>query len=73
MLREKFYLKVTAANVTTVTRQYDFNVSVSSLALKAVFDGTAGTVWLPISSNVGGAVVNLEIVVCNIKIQRVEV
>jgi hypothetical protein len=72
-LREKFYLKVTAVNVTTATRQYDFNVSVSSLALKTVFDGTLSTVWLPVSSNLEGAVVNLEIVVCNVKIQRVEV
>jgi hypothetical protein len=73
MLREKFYLKVTAVNVTTVTRQYNFNVSVSSLALKAIFDGTVSTVWLPVSSNLEGVVVNLEIVVCNVKIQRVEV
>jgi hypothetical protein len=73
VLKEKFYLKVTAVNVTTVTRQYDFNVSVSSLALKTVFDGTSSTVWLPVSSNVEGAVVNLEIVTCNVKIQRIRV
>jgi hypothetical protein len=73
MLREKFYLKVTAVNVTTATRQYVFNVSVSSLALKTVFDGTSSTVLLPVSSNVQGAIVNLEIVVCNVKIQRVAV
>jgi len=73
MLREKFYLTVTSLNVTTTTQQYDFNVSVSSLALKAVFDGTLSTVWLPISSNSEGAVVNLEIVACNVKIQKVEV
>lgn len=72
-LREKFYLKVTAINVTTVTRQYDFGVSVSSLALRTVLDGTSSTVWLPVSSNVDGAVVNLEIVICSVKIQRVEV
>jgi len=73
MLREKFYLKVTSVNVTTTTSQYEFNQSVSSLALKAVFDGTLSTVWLPISSNTSGAFVNVEIVVCNVKIQRVEV
>ena len=73
MLREKFYLKVTSLNVTTVTRQYEFNQSVSSLALKAVFDGTSSTVWLPISSNADGAVVNLELVVCSIRFQRAEV
>jgi hypothetical protein len=73
MLREKFYLKVTSLNVTTVTRQYEFNQSVSSLALKAVFDGTSSTVWLPISSNADGAVVHLELVVCSIRFQRAEV
>ena len=73
MLREKFYLKITSVNTTTITHQYEFNQSVSSLALKTVFDGTVNTVWLPILSNAEGAVVNLEIVVCNIRIQRAEV
>jgi hypothetical protein len=73
MLSEKFYLKVTSENVATTTSQYEFNQSISSLALKATPDGTQTTVWLPISSNTDGAVVNVEIVVCNVKIQRVEV
>jgi hypothetical protein len=72
-LREKFHLKVTALNVTTVSRQYEFNQSVSSLALKAVFDETLSTVWLPISSNEEGALVDFEIVVCHAKIERTEV
>lgn len=71
ILREKFYLRVTGLNVTTARRQYDFNVSVSSLALKAIFDGTLSSVWLPVSCTLKGAIVNLEIVVCNIKIQKV--
>jgi len=73
MLREKFYLKITGVNVTTVTRQYEFNQSVSSLALKAVFDETTSIVRLPISSNAEGAFVNLEVVVSNIRIQKAEV
>jgi len=73
MLREKFYLKITSVNTTTITHQYEFNQPVSSLALKTVFDGILNTVWLPILSNAEGAVVNLEIVVCNIRIQRAEV
>jgi hypothetical protein len=73
MLKEKFYLKVTAVDVITTTRQYEFNQSVSSLLLKAVLDGVQSTVTLPISSSDEGAVVNLELVTCNIKIQRVEV
>lgn len=73
MLREKFYLKVTALNITVVSHQYEFNQSISSLALKAVLDETQNTVWLPISSSAEGAIVNVEIVVCNIEIQKVKV
>jgi hypothetical protein len=69
VLREKFYLKVTAVNVVTATKQYEFNSSLSSLALKTAFDGTLSSVWLPVVSNANGTIVNLEIVVCNIKIQ----
>jgi len=73
MLREKFYLKIVGVDVTTVTRQYEFNQSVSSLALKAVFDETTSIVRLPISSNTEGAFVNLQLVVSNIRIQKAEV
>lgn len=73
VLREKFYLKITAVSVTSTTTQYEFNSSISSLALKAIFDGVTNVVWLPISSNAEGAVVNLETVVCKVKIQRAEV
>lgn len=72
-LREKFYLKMTGVNVTTVTRQYEFNQSISSLALRAVFDQTTSIVRLPISSNAEGTFVNLELVVSNIRIQKAEV
>jgi len=72
-LKEKFYLKITSLNVTTTSRQYNFNVSISSIELKAVLDNTLSTVWLPISSNLQGAVINLEIVTCNVKIQKIEV
>lgn len=70
ILKEKFYLKVTSLNVTIFTQQYNLNVSLSSLALETAFDGTQSTVWLPVSSNAEGLVVNLEIVVCNVKIQK---
>jgi hypothetical protein len=71
VLTEKFHLKVAAVNVAIATQQYEFNSSVSSLALKAVLDGTLSTVWLPITSNTDGAIVNLETVICTIKIQEV--
>lgn len=70
MLREKFYLKITSMNVSTLTYQYSFNSSISSLALKAVLDETYCVVWLPVQSNAEGCAVTLEIVICNIQIER---
>ncbi|MFZ1038401.1 MAG: hypothetical protein WAN53_00780 [Candidatus Bathyarchaeia archaeon] len=71
--QEKFYLKVTSVNVTTTKTRYEFNQSVSSLAIKSAFDGKETTVWLPISSISDGVVVDVEIDVCYITIQRAEV
>ncbi|MDH5481255.1 MAG: hypothetical protein OEY22_00030 [Candidatus Bathyarchaeota archaeon] len=73
MLKEKFHLKVASMNVTTTTSQYEFNQPIFSLALKSTLDGSQNIVWLPISSIAEGAIVNVEIVVCSAKIQRVEV
>jgi len=72
-LRGKFYLKTSSLNVTTSTSRYEFNSSVSSLELKAVLDRTSDTVWLPISSNVNGAIVDVEVDTCNIQIREAEV
>lgn len=71
-LSEKFYLKVTSVGVTVVSSRYEFNNTVASLALKATLDGSSSTVWLPVSSSAQGAVVNLEVVICNVRLQRAE-
>ncbi len=73
ILREKFSLKVASVDVTASSTQYEFNQPISSLALKASLDGTLSTVWLPISSTTEGAVVNLEILISNISLERVSV
>jgi hypothetical protein len=72
-LRGKFYLKITAINVTAVKSQYEFDQSVSALMLRAVLDGVQSTLTLQISSSDEGAIVDLELVICNVKIQMVEV
>jgi len=68
-----FHLRVTSEHIITETRQYIFNESTSSIALKAACDGRADTVWLPVQSGPEGAAVQLEIVTCSISIQRMEV
>jgi hypothetical protein len=68
-----FYLKATCVSVTSITRSYNINSTISSIQVKTVFDGVNGTVSLPISSNVSGSFVNVELMACNVQLQRVEV
>jgi hypothetical protein len=72
MISQKFYLKATARDVATATSQYEFNSSTASLAVKADLDGVTSVVWIPISSNSSGAVVTVEVVVSNVRIQEAE-
>jgi hypothetical protein len=65
-----FYLRIACLNVTYSTRG-PYNFTGNSLLVKANFDGAAGEVSVPIPSN-AGALVNVEIVTCNIWLQRVE-
>lgn len=71
-LWEKFQLRIVSLDVTTVASQYEFNSSIHSLALKASSDGTSDTVWLPMSSTPEGAIVRVEVIISNIKLQRAE-
>lgn len=66
-----FRLKVTCVNVTSSWRSYDLSSPFSYLSVKAELDGTLGEVSLPVSSNAQGALVNLETVVCNVKMEDV--
>jgi hypothetical protein len=67
-----FYLRVMSTDVTTTSSQYQFNSSISSLALKATLDGVFERIWLPVSSTSEGAVVDVETVVCNVRLMRTE-
>ncbi|MFX0108701.1 MAG: hypothetical protein ACFE7R_10475 [Candidatus Hodarchaeota archaeon] len=69
-LREAFHLRITCLQTRTIVSQYEFNQSILSLSLKADLDGALHAVKLPISSSEEGAIVNLEIAICNIEIRR---
>jgi hypothetical protein len=64
-------LKITCLSVTSAWKSYDFASPISYLLVKADLNGVAGQVSLPISSSGLGATVNLETVVCNIKMEEV--
>lgn len=72
-LSGKFYLKVTSLNVTVIANQYEFDSAIPFLALTAETDEAQTTVELPIISSDQGAIVNLEVVICNVEIQKVKV
>jgi len=70
-LEGNFYLEIACLNVTSSSRSYNFSYQINSLLVKVNFDGATGEVSLPISSNAEGALVNVEIVTCDIRLQRV--
>jgi len=71
MLEGNFYLEIACLNVTSSSRSYNFSYQINSLLVKVNFDGATGEVSLPISSSAEGALVNVEIVTCDIRLQRV--
>jgi len=71
--RGKFYVRVSAVNVAFTFCSYEFNSSISSLGVQSVLDGVETTVWLPVTSNEDGAVVNVEVVTCYVRLLKMEV
>lgn len=70
-MQGNFRLKTMCINVTSTWKNYNFTYPLTAVTLKVNLDGTVGTISMPISSNENGALVNLETVTCNIKIQKV--
>lgn len=73
VLAEKFHLKISSLNISRTLNQWEFNESITSLTVEASLDQTSGTVDVPVSSSVDGAVVNAEVVLCSVRIQEPEV
>jgi hypothetical protein len=70
-LRGKIYLRTTCVNVVSKIKSYNFTSPVSSLTIHANLNGSDGQVVFPLSSDAEGAIVNLELIVCNIRLRRV--
>lgn len=64
-----FRLKVSCLRVTSVTRTYNLTSPITRLSIEADLDGVINDVSLPISSNSQGAVINLETIVCEVKLE----
>jgi hypothetical protein len=68
-MQGKFNVRITCFNVTSMWRNYDFSSQLTTLTLRVSLDGKDGAVSLPISSSANGALVDLEVLVCNIGVQ----
>jgi len=67
-----FYLKAECLSVASSIRAFDISYQISTLRVNAVLDGNQGVVSLPISSGSSGAIIDVEVLVCNVQLQRVE-
>jgi len=66
-----FRLKVSCLNVASSPQTYNFTSQIDSILIRSDLDGVINAVSLPISSNAQGAIVNLETIVCNVKMEDV--
>jgi len=72
-LSSDFYLKAKCVSVVSDTRSYNLSYQASALQVKVVLDGMNGMVSLPISSSSSGAIITVEVLVCNVQLQRAKV
>lgn len=67
-----FNLKVGCASVESYIITYNLSYPISSIQVKAAFDYDASsTVSLPISSNVNGTIIDIELLICSVRLQKV--
>lgn len=63
-------IKISCLDVVSALRSYDFSSQVANLTVNVSLNGEEGQISVPISSNENGATVQVELVVCKIKVER---
>jgi len=63
-------LVISCVNVENIVTTYNVSYQTGALTVNANLDGVQGQVSIPISGSSSGAVVNLELIVCDVKIER---
>jgi len=66
----KVPLKISCVATQITTTTYDLSYEPETLLFTSILEGVSGQVSVPISSTASGAIINVEIVLCNITIQR---
>jgi hypothetical protein len=63
-------LRISCNNIENTVTTYNISYQPTALTVAASLDGIQGQVSIPISSTAYGAIINVELVVCDIKIER---
>jgi hypothetical protein len=63
-------LRVECLDAQLTTKSYEFSSQPPNLTITASKEDSVGTVVIPLSSNAQGAIVNIELVVVNVAIER---
>ncbi len=66
-----FRLKASCLTVASTMRSYNFTSQLASISIRADLDNVTTEVSLPVSSNAQGAIINLETIVCRVKIEDI--
>ena len=69
-IRGEIPLKIKCLDTQIINKQYDFNYQPTNLAIRCTSDGVTGNVAVPLSNTTQGAIINLEIVVVNVAVER---
>jgi len=63
-------LRISCSNVETIVRSYNVSYQTTSITVAASLGETQGRVAVPISSDNNGAIINVELVICNVAVER---
>ncbi len=66
-----FQLKASCLTVTSTLRSYNLTSQLTSISIWADLNDVASEVSLPVSSNAQGAIINLETIVCRVKVEDI--
>jgi hypothetical protein len=66
----KLPLKISCVTTQITTTTFDVSYEPESLTITSDLDATTGQVTIPVSSTASGAIINVETVLCNVKIQK---
>jgi hypothetical protein len=66
----KVPLKMSCVTTQITTTTYDLSYDPETLRVTSILEGVTGQVSIPVSSAASGAIINVEVVLCNVTVQR---